>query len=717
MHSRSLLLKDAPSVWKGAVTHEQFSRRLRWGLASLALAVFGLAGLSLFYSRSDHEARAGVGAANLSRLLAQDLDATFDKVDLALLSVKDVTERQLSSTAADPTLLAREIAGQVKRQPDIGALRLADADGTVLVGTDVTKDVHMNASEREFFKRLRDAPNAGLVFSEPIIGQMSGKWSMVLARRISGKSGSFQGVVFAVLWLEDFQRRFAALDLGQHGVVSLRDSQLGTVVRYPEPENISSTVGNRTVSKEWPVKLKTNPLAGTYEAVGLDGRNRVLAYTRVTEYPFYVIVGLDPDDYLVPWWSELWKTTTALVILAVCSLVFARMLAVAWRDRENEAQKVLNLTRGALERSEERLRLVLERSGMGLWTFCPQNGASTATPMCKALLGLKDAAESDLQTMVTHVCLDDKDSVLQAIDKASKGQASELEFEVDLPSGRRWIAWTVATNANSIQAPTEVTVLSHDVTQRVRERHRLQDEQQRKDEFLAILSHELRGPLAPIRNSFEIMRHSRHPPSIERAGAVVERQLKHLVRLTDDLLDVSRIAQGKMYLRPECVAVSSLVQSSVESSQALLDAGAHRFSVTLPVQPLFVQADPVRMTQVLSNLLNNAARYTPAGGQVALIVSAKESQVCLEVTDNGAGIPLAELPHVFEMFAQGHRSLERAQGGLGIGLALVRRLVEMHGGTVEAESDGLGHGSTFRVTLTLVVPIGHEVSCADIKSD
>ena len=218
----------------------------------------------------------------------------------------------------------------------------------------------------------------------------------------------------------------------------------------------------------------------------------------------------------------------------------------------------------------------------------------------------------------------------------------------------------------------------------------LQEADRRKDEFLATLAHELRNPLAPIRNSMQMLRLlGSKDPTLQKAHEMIERQVDHLVRLVDDLLDVSRITRGKVQLRKERLNLAAVVSSAVETSRPLIEESRHELKVTLPPQPLHVEGDLVRLAQVVSNLLNNAAKYTPEGGRIALAVEREADRAVIRVLDNGIGIPPEMLPRIFDMFAQVEKSLERSQGGLGIGLTLVRSLVEMHGGSVLAQRGSL----------------------------
>ena len=244
--------------------------------------------------------------------------------------------------------------------------------------------------------------------------------------------------------------------------------------------------------------------------------------------------------------------------------------------------------------------------------------------------------------------------------------------------------------------------ISHYVTvacERARLLRELRDTDRRKDEFLATLAHELRNPLAPIRNALQIMALSDEGAAFEHARSMMERQLGQMVRLIDDLLDVSRITVGKLALRKERVALSSVLESAVETARPLIDASGHVLHVGGIADPVCVDADPVRLAQVFSNLLNNAAKYMDRGGRIDVATSRCGDEICVTVSDAGRGIPAEALARVFDMFSRVDHSLEPSHGGLGIGLTLVKRLVEMHGGRVEVSSEGLGTGTQVSVHL------------------
>jgi signal transduction histidine kinase len=232
----------------------------------------------------------------------------------------------------------------------------------------------------------------------------------------------------------------------------------------------------------------------------------------------------------------------------------------------------------------------------------------------------------------------------------------------------------------------------------------LREADRRKDEFLATLAHELRNPLAPLRYGLDVLRKDPDGHRVASIRATMDRQLAHLVRLIDDLLDVSRVSQGKITLRKERLQAADVIRAAVEASQPVIDAARHSLKMDLPAAPVWLEGDITRLSQVVGNLLNNAAKYTPEGGGIWLSVRAEGNAAVIEVSDNGIGIPFEMQARVFQLFTQVDKHLERAQGGLGIGLALVKQLVALHGGTIKVESAGPGKGSAFTVRLPLAAP-------------
>jgi PAS domain S-box-containing protein len=370
----------------------------------------------------------------------------------------------------------------------------------------------------------------------------------------------------------------------------------------------------------------------------------------------------------------------------------------------------------ALRASEERLRTLSDNLPDGAvyqTVATPDGGRRFAfiSAGVERVFGVTAAeATADATALYGLVHEDDRERLAAAEAVALRdGGPFDCEFRSRTRSGEvRWVHCRSAPR----RLPTGETVwegIVMDVTARKRaeaDRERLvgqlRDADRRKDEFLATLAHELRNPLAPLRNGLQILRLARgDAAAVDRSLGMMDRQLGQMVHLIDDLLDVSRITRGKLHLRRERIDLAAVVQNAVEASRPLVEAAAHRLTVALPSAPVYLDADPTRLAQVLANLLTNAAKYTERGGDIRLTAERRTGDVVVSVRDTGIGISPEHLPRLFEMFSQVDSALERSQGGLGIGLALVKGLVEMHGGTVEARSEGRGRGSEFVVRLPL----------------
>ena len=272
---------------------------------------------------------------------------------------------------------------------------------------------------------------------------------------------------------------------------------------------------------------------------------------------------------------------------------------------------------------------------------------------------------------------------------------------------------TMLLNARRLIRATDQTPMILLAIEDITERSRLEDElrqiaaamseaDRRKNEFLALLAHELRNPLAPIRSAVQLMQLTNDPEANKTATGIVERQVDQMVRLVDDLLDVSRISRGKIELRKQRIDLTSVVKQAIEDTRPLVKSMGHELTVTLPPEPVYLNADRTRLVQVLGNLLNNACKFTDMGGRISLTVEVVDGEAVITIRDNGIGIAAEQLPSIFEMFVQADTSMERSVSGLGIGLALVKNMLEKHGGTVGVQSHGLGRGSTFVVRMAIM---------------
>jgi PAS domain S-box-containing protein len=486
-----------------------------------------------------------------------------------------------------------------------------------------------------------------------------------------------------------------------------------------------------------------------------DGRFRLLV-EGVKDYAIFV---LDPEGHVVSWnpGAELIKGYRAEEILGRHFSVFypAEALARGWPEHElrmaqaegrfedegwrvrkdgslfwanvvitplyDEAgvlQGFAKITRDLTERrrqeealreSEERFRLLMEGvKDYAIFMLDPEGRIVSWNSGAELIKGYR-----------TEEVLGRHFSLFYPAEALARGWP-EHELRMARAEGRfEDEGWRVRKDGSLFWANVVITPLYGDgkrlrgyakITRDLTERRRiemLEEADLRRNEFLAMLSHELRNPLAPIRNALSVMRMSGvNESALSWARTVLDRQVAHLSRLVDDLLDVSRIAIGKITLQREPLELAQIVTSAVESSQPLIDSREHTLEVLLPAEPLRIEGDLPRLSQIVLNLLNNAAKFTPKGGHIRLTVEREGAMAAIRVHDTGIGISADLLPNVFDLFTQGDRSLDRTEGGLGIGLTLVHRLVKLHGGSVEALSAGSGLGSELVVRLPLLaVPV------------
>ncbi len=365
----------------------------------------------------------------------------------------------------------------------------------------------------------------------------------------------------------------------------------------------------------------------------------------------------------------------------------------------------------ALHESEARFRTLADRAAVMIWV----NGLDGCEYVNRGYLEFAGVHESEVlrYDWAALVHPEDRAPYLESYLAALREQRGFVgQCRLRRHDGAwRWMQVVGAPRFAADGALLGLAGICADVTDMKAAEEALRRNDQRKDEFLATLAHELRNPLAPIRSGLQVLRVT--PPGGEparQALGILERQVQHLVRLLDDLMEISRITQGRVDLRRQDFDVAEAVRTSLEASRPLMTAAGHRLEVDLPAEPLRVHADPVRIAQVLSNLLNNAAKYTPDGGRISLSARREGALARIRVRDDGIGIPPEMLPRVFEKFSQVPGSVNRSLGGLGIGLSLARTLVELHGGSIEAMSDGEGRGAEFVVSLPALSPTTPEAA-------
>ena len=407
---------------------------------------------------------------------------------------------------------------------------------------------------------------------------------------------------------------------------------------------------------------------------------------------------------------ETVATCIVYLLSSVAIIALGRQMHVAEALARGRSLELQDTVQG-LRASQGRLQLATQVSGIGVFEWDIANDLFTGeNPEAYRIFGRKPGdpklTMSDL--MARHLHPEDSARVhLQLRQAMRPGERFHVVFR-NRRGDEDW-RWLEVAGLFLFDGDQPVQLIG--VIADISERKELEDSlrkmaadlseaDHRKDEFLATLAHELRNPLAPIRNGIELLKRS--DGSVTQSMGVLgvmERQMKHMVRLVDDLIDVSRITRNKLELRKQSVDLAQVLRTAIEANQPLIAEKGHRLEVSLPITPVTLDADATRLVQVFSNLLNNSTKYTEPGGRISVIAERNGAHARVVISDDGDGIPVQMLPRVFEMFTQFDSSIERTQGGLGIGLSMVKRLVEMHGGTISIQSEGIGRGTQAEVRL------------------
>jgi signal transduction histidine kinase/ActR/RegA family two-component response regulator len=439
----------------------------------------------------------------------------------------------------------------------------------------------------------------------------------------------------------------------------------------------------------------------------VDTLNRELPWSE----PPIVILTSHPDVSPVraPMFQALRNVTILERPAPIRSVVSAVQAALRSRERQYQIRDQIQALEAAERRSsqlQQQLQLAIDASELGTFHFELPLDKIVCNDRCKAHFWLPPDAELDFDTFYSTLHPDDRERTRLAVEACvDHGRGYDVEFRTVSQNGAiRWLRATGRTHYDDNGRALRFDGMTQDITESKTRERELSAANRRKDEFLAMLAHELRNPLAPIRNAVEIMRAvGSTDDRINKGSDTISRQVQHLVRLVDDLLDVSRVTQGKVLLQREALELTEVISRGIDLARPLIEARHHKLEVTLPpLGELIVEGDATRLAQVIGNLLDNAAKYTDEGGSIHLRATRDNELVVIRVRDNGVGISPDLLPRVFDLFIQAERSPDRAQGGLGIGLSLVKNLIELHGGTVEARSNGRGNGSEFIVRLPVL---------------
>lgn len=696
--------------------------RFVWIVLLLNLFVGMIVALFLQQSREQYSQHTAVTAQNLAQVLEQQVTATVHQIDLTLLSLADTLGSKNSLHRYSDDQFLSLLNGNAERLPEIYSLQVHDGQGNQLAGTGMLPGKQNNIAEREYFRELQRASGSALVVSRPLMGKLSRQWTIVLARRINTAEGGFAGTVSAVLKLESFMQMFNAINVGAHGAVSLRDTQMGIIARYPEPDGLGSTVGIKKISPQLQTLLATGKTTGYYRALaGVDAVERMIAFRKSPDYPLYINVGLAVEDYLQPWYSEVLFGWVVYAVFVLGSVTASYLIYRNWQRKEELVAE--------LSVQEAKFRTIADyTSNLEAW-LGPDSVLHWVNPGAQEMTGYPLSHFEQMRDFpLPLVASEDYKTMRQWLNMAMQGSAgSDVEFRMVCKSGQvLWVAMNWRPVFDDSQHFSGVRVSIRDIT----EKHKTQDllEQARDDaeaanraksDFLAAMSHEIRTPLNSVIGMTSLILDGELTESQRTYAALVQSSAESLRVIINDVLDFSKIEAQKLEI--EKVDFNLLVMLNEITSLYVIRANKKglAFRTDYPDDlPVWVHGDPVRIRQILHNYLSNALKFTDEGEIILHIaretdfVDDMDSSVTpsldslrFTVSDTGIGISPGIQQSLFQPFHQADKSTTRKFGGTGLGLAISRQLAELMEGAVGVQSVE-GFGSAFWCSLPLPAVTG-----------
>ena len=685
---------------------------ISWILLNLCFA--GLIAAYLISSEHHFEDKARQSTESLVHALEGDLAASLEKIDILLQVSADELHRQLASGEMDLATTEAFLNRQRARQKLITGLFFYDAEGNVIFGQQGKSGPETNNRDRDYFIELRDHPEAGLIITKPLFGRVTGKWVMILARRINHPDGRFAGVVLASLALENLERRFSEMKLGPNGSIAMRNKEMALIVRHPIVKKVAD-YGASILSDDFKAALAAAPTRGYYVsgATSIDGVRRLHAYRYNPEFNFYINVGIARDEYLAGWSEQL---RIALLI----GLAFLALSALALKQIHRYASR--------LAERERFLRTIFETSDGAIFFVDPAGQITHANQRMADMWGYPLGELIGLDyVMLIHP--DERDIGRQRMQKL---MSSEIPFVRnqreylrqdgsvfwgflcgrqlrDDSGGFIGLVGLIADVSEQKAALTEVERYRNHLEELVAARtaelnvakEAAEGASRAKSTFLANMSHEIRTPMNAIVGLTHLLR--RDHLSAQQADKLgkIANSAEHLLSILNDILDISKIESGKLLLEKAPFRVVDLVEHLISISAERADAKGLSFRTQFSELPPILLGDRLRLSQALLNFISNAIKFT-AHGNISLrafLLSDDKSGLLarFEVKDSGIGIDAETQARLFSAFEQADNSTTRKYGGTGLGLAITRRLAELMGGEVGVESQP-GHGSTFWMT-------------------
>ncbi len=685
--------------------NENFKKRLIAIILLINVLVISLAVFSLSKSHQQHRERIELTIQNLTTVLAENIHDTIDRADFTLLIAKDEIERQIASKKPDENALATYMGKLLQHVPGIISLRTLDEQGWVTYGTNMPpKASRPNNSDRPYFITHRDAPDAGLFINKPVFARINKVWVLVLSRRLNYPDGQFAGVVFANIPLENFYKRFSTVDIGKKGAISLRDQDLGLVVRYPSPKNIGDMIGKIDVSPELMKLVKSKQISGAYiTATSFDNTPRIAFFSKIDIHPLFVSVGLAEEEYMEDYRHEAWQISFALIFLLLFSVFAYWMLARMWERQQSAAGKLRTILNTALD-------AVVTINSEGTVTGWNNQAENTFGWARNEVIGHKlheviiphqyrEAHVKGMQRFQSTGVATVLNTRIEITALHRDGREFPVELaitQIRVDSGYEFSAFIRDISERKC-AEEEIRSLNQNLEQRVIERTaQLEAANRELEEFSYSISHDMRSPLRAM-DGFAGILLDEYGNKLDDEGKrilnVVRSNAQHLGKLIDGILLFLRM--GKRKMEHGVIDIKKLAQ---EEFSLLQEANPTRHMRLVSGELPMAWGDGGVMHEVLKNLLGNAVKFTPKDAEVVIelngTVEGKEN--IYSVRDYGVGFNMQYAGKLFKVFERVHPTGEYE--GVAIGLAIVKRIIERHGGRVWAESE-INKGAAFYFSL------------------
>ena len=664
--------------------------------------------------------RTALETENLAVLVERDVANSLEKVDLLLLDAIDHYAEHLRLGNLNIAALDQFLSRQRLRQKPLVAIRIANAAGETFIGLDGGTGANVLVNDREYFQRLRDEPALGRVISKPVRGKISGKWAIVMARRLPDVDGRFAGIAYASIGLDYFQQQFVGLQTGQAGSIALRDGDLALLARQPWRGDVFQH-GSRRLSADFEAALAANPQAGSYVSgvTSLDGVRRLHAYRYNPEFRFYINVGASEEAYLAPWYQQRRGILGLLALFVMLS---------------GAAVFMLHRYAGRLAERERVLRTIFDTSDGAIFLVGPDGRIVFANERMSAMWGIP------VEQLIgsPYVSLIHPDEREIGHQKMLKLMASEIPFvRVEREYIRRdgtmfWgflcgrrlldesgrlagLVGLIADIDESKRNAQELDSYRQRLEELVRERTTQLEQAKEvaelanraKSAFLANMSHEIRTPMNAIIGLAHLLR--RDQVSRQQADRLDKMlgSAEHLLAIINDVLDISKIESGKLVLEVAPFRIVDVVERLVSLNADKVTTKGLSFRTAVGSLPPVLVGDRTRLSQALLNYVSNAIKFTESGSIVLRASVVEEDDASLlvrfEVQDSGIGIAGDVLERLFHPFEQADNSTTRKYGGTGLGLVITRHLAELMGGQAGVDSQP-GQGSTFWLTARLGKP-------------